>query len=330
MINIFKKLWQAIPEAFGPMFEQYMRNAILLVMDDPKSGSTLLEVPKVLADEEFRHYKLSKTKNQVVKDFWEKEAEKAGGEASLANMVPYITSKANVFLANDIMRPIVCQQKSAFDFREIMDNKKILLVNLSKGKLGDVNSSLLGLIIVAKLLMATFSRVDVPEEKRPDFYLYMDEFQNFTTESIATILAEARKYKLCLTFAHQFIGQLEEKIKKAVFGNVGSMACFRVGAEDAEFLVKQFEPVFSQYDLINIDNYNAYLKLLIDGQTTRPFNILTYPPQKGSSEMAKMAKDFSRLKYGREKKMIEREIVRRSKISDKRDSEDNILGRDEL
>jgi len=314
MVSIFKKLWEGLPEAFGPMFEQYMRNAILLIMDDPDSGSTLLEVPKVLADADFRKHKLSKTHNAVVKDFWEKEAEKAGGEAALANIVPYITSKTNVFLANDVMRPIICQQKSAFDFRKIMDEKKILLVNLSKGKLGDINSNLLGLIIVGKLLMAAFSRVDIPEEKRNDFYLYIDEFQNFATESIATILAEARKYRLNLVIAHQFIGQLREDIRKAVFGNVGSMLSFRIGAEDAEFLVKQFEPTFSQQDLINIDNFNAYLKLLINNQITTPFNIKIYPKAEGSEEVAEKIKQLSRMKYGREKTEVEKEVQERSKI----------------
>lgn len=317
-INIFKKLWEAIPEAFGPMFEQYMRNALLLIMDDPSSGSTLLEVPKVLADTEFRHYKLSKTNNIVVKDFWEKEAEKAGGEAALANIVPYITSKTNIFLANDIMRPIICQQKSAFDFRKIMDEKKIFLANLSKGKLGDVNSSLLGLIMVGKILMAALSRTDVPEEQRPDFYFYIDEFQNVTTESIATILAEARKYRLDLIIAHQFIGQLREDIKNAVFGNVGSMAVFRVGAEDAEFLVKQFEPVFNQQDLVNIDNFKAYVKLLINNQTSLPFNIKIDPPLKGNPEIAAKIKEISRLKYGRAKAIVEKEIQERSIIEKSR------------
>ncbi|GAH75277.1 unnamed protein product, partial [marine sediment metagenome] len=217
------------------------------------------------------------------------------------------------FLANDIMRPIICQQKSAFDFRKIMDEKKILLVNLSKGKLGDVNSNLLGLIIVGKLLMAALSRVDVPEEKRSDFYLYIDEFQSFTTESIATILAEARKYRLDLIIAHQFIGQLKENIKDAVFGNVGSMMAFRVGAEDAEFLVKQFEPTFSEQDLLNIDNFNAYLKLLIHNQTSRPFNIQTSPPVEGNLEIASKAKEFSRMKYGQDKAEVEKEIKERSK-----------------
>lgn len=314
MVNIFKKLWEAIPEAFGPMFEQYMRNALLLIMDDPASGSTLLEVPKVLADAEFRRHKLSKTHNIVVKDFWEKEAEKAGGEAALANIVPYITSKTNLFLSNEIMRPIICQQKSAFNFRKIMDENKILLVNLSKGKLGDVNSNLLGLIIVGKILMTAFSRVDIPEDKRNDFYLYIDEFQNFATESIATILAEARKYKLNLIIAHQFIGQLREDIKKAVFGNVGSMLAFRVGAEDAEFLVKQFEPTFSQQDLLNIDNFNAYLKLLINNKTGNPFNIKIYPPAEGDEGIVANIKELSRLKYGRPRLEVDQEIQTRQKI----------------
>jgi len=314
VISIFKKLWEAIPEAFGPVFEQYMRNALLLIMDDPESGSTLLEIPKVLADEEFRHYKLSKSNNTVVKDFWTKEAEKAGGEAALANIVPYITSKTNIFLANDVMRPILCQQKSAFDFRKIMDGKRIFIANLSKGKLGDVNSNLLGLIIVGKILMAAFSRVDTQEEKRPDFYLYIDEFQNFTTDSISVILAEARKYRLDLIIAHQFIAQLKQNIRDAVIGNIGSMATFRVGADDAEFLAKQYEPTFNQQDLMNIDNFNAYLKLLINNQTSTPFNIRIPFRKEGNPEMASKIKELSRLKYGRERKIVEKEIQERSKI----------------
>jgi hypothetical protein len=315
MINIFKKIFPEAPEGLGPMFQQYMRGALLLIMDDPESGATLLEVPKALADSQFRKYKLSKTNNIVVKDFWEKEAEKAGGEASLANIVPYITSKTNIFLANDIMRPILCQQKSAFDFRKIMDEKKIFLANLSKGRLGDLNSYLLGLIIVGKFLMSAFSRVDTSEEERPDFYLYIDEFQNFTTDTIATILAEARKYKLNLIIAHQFIGQLEDKIKEAVFGNVGSMAVYRVGAEDAEFLVKQFEPVFNAQDLLNIDNFNAYVKLLINNMTSVPFNMKASSPAKGNPDIAAKIKELSRLKYGRDRVIVEKEIFERSKIA---------------
>ena len=314
LINIFDKLYD-LKTTGGPIFEQYTRNALLLLMDDSATQATLMEVPKVLADKAFRARLLQKCKNPVVKDFWEKEAEKAGGEAALQNIVPYITSKFNVFIANDYMRPIIGQVKSTINYREVIDNKKILLVNLSKGRLGDINSNLLGMINIGKLLMAAFSRIDVPEEQRQDFFLYIDEFQNFATESIATILSEARKYRLNLTIAHQFIGQLTDKIKDAVFGNIGSMIAMRVGAEDAEFLVKQFEPVFDKNDLINIDNFNGYVKLLINGATSLPFNVKFYPPTKGDLELAKSLKQLSRLKYGREKNSVEAEILERGKIA---------------
>jgi len=314
LINIFDKLYD-LKTTGGPIFEQYTRNALLLLMDDPAEPATLMEVPKVLADKAFRARLLQKCQNPVVKDFWEKEAEKAGGEAALQNIVPYITSKFNVFIANDYMRPIIGQVKSTINYREVIDNKKILLVNLSKGRLGDINSNLLGMINIGKLLMAAFSRIDVPEEQRQDFFLYIDEFQNFATESIATILSEARKYRLNLTIAHQFIGQLTDKIKNAVFGNIGSMIAMRVGAEDAEFLVKQFEPVFDKNDLINIDNFNGYVKLLINGATSLPFNVKFYPPTKGDLELAKSLKQLSRLKYGREKNSVEAEILERGKIA---------------
>lgn len=313
LLGIFNKLFD-MKTAGGPMFEQYFRNAVMLVMDDPASGNTLFEVSRVLSDKAFRELKLSKCANPITKSFWKEVAEKAGGEASLANMVPYITSKFDNFLSNDIMRPIIAQEKSAFNFRKVMDEGKILLVNLSKGRLGDLNSNLLGLVIVGKLLMASLSRADMPESERKDFYLYIDEFQNVTTDSIATILSEARKYKLDLTVAHQYIGQLEESIKKAVFGNVGSMAAFRVGAEDAEFLKGQFEPVFNSGDLINIDNYNAYLKLLIGGQTSRPFNIQTTPFRAGDAERGRMMAQLSSSRYGRTKLEVEEEINKRYNI----------------
>ena len=314
MIGIFDQLYD-LKATGGPMFEQYMRNAMLLVMDDPSSGSTLMEIPKVLADEEFRAMKLSRCKNPIVVDFWTKEAEKAGGEAALANMVPYITSKLTTFIANDMMRPIIAQQKSTINFREVMDNKKILLINLSKGKIGEINARLLGMVVVGKILMAALSRVDTPEEQREDFYLYLDEFQNVTTNSIAQILSEARKYHLCLVLAHQFIGQLKEEISKAVFGNVGSMIVFRVGPEDAEFLEKNFAPTFSKKDLVNVDNYNAFVRILINNVLTKPFNIKTYPPTKGKQEIANAIKDLSRLKYGRDKNVVNQEIMERTKIS---------------
>ncbi len=312
MIAIFDKLYD-LKQTGGPMFEQYMRNAMLLVMDSPGIGSTLMEIPRVFRDVEFRKEKLKKCKDMTVVEFWEKEAEKAGGEAALENIAPYITSKLTTFISNDMMRPIIAQQKSTINFREVMDEGKILLVNLSKGKIGEINSHLLGMVIVGKLLMAALSRVDVPEEERKDFYLYIDEFQNFTTDSIAQILAEARKYKLCLTIAHQFIGQLSEEISKAVFGNVGSLCSFRVGAEDAEFLQKQFVPVFDMNDLINLDNFNCYTKLLINNESSDAFNMKTYPPSKGDPKIAEAIKELSRFKLGRDRATVEAEIEQRFK-----------------
>jgi len=245
-------------------------------------------------------------------DFWEKEATKATGDWSLANMGLYVSSKFNSFTANDYMRPIIGQTKSAFDFRQVMDEGKILLVNLSKGRIGDINANLLGMIIVGKILMAALSRTDIiQEDKRRDFYLYIDEFQNFTTDSIATILSEARKYRLNLVIAHQFIAQLTEKIRDAVFGNVGNIICFRVGTDDTETLVKQFEPIFNQNDLLNIDNLNAYAKLLIRGQTSKPFNVKIILTSRGNEEMANKMKEYSRLKYGRDRQDVEEEILKR-------------------
>jgi len=313
MQSIFNKLFP--PESMGPMFEQYMRNALLLLMEDmPNEPATLIEVPRVFTDTEYRLRKLQRIQNPVVIDFWEKEAVKAGGEASLANMTPYITSKFNNFISNDYMRPIIGQPKSAFNFRQVMDEGKILLINLSKGRIGDINANLLGMVFAGKILMAALSRVDIPEIKqRRDFNLYIDEFQNFTTDSIATILSEARKYALNLTMAHQFIAQLTDKTKDAVFGNVGSIIAFRVGVQDAEFLVKQFEPIFNQNDLLNIDNLNAYAKILINGETSKPFNIkiLTTSWNAGNKELAEKLKEYSRMKYGQDRQAIEAEIYKR-------------------
>ena len=313
MQSIFNKLFSQ--ETMGPMFEQYMRNALLLMMEDmPNEPATLVEVPRIFTDTDYRKRKLARIHNPVVIDFWEKEAVKAGGEASLANMTPYITSKFNNFISNDYMRPIIGQPKSSFNFRDVMDGKKILLINLSKGKIGDINAGLLGMVFTGKILMAALSRVDVADaDKRIDFNLYIDEFQNFTTDSIATILSEARKYRLNLTMAHQFIAQLEDKIKDAVFGNVGSELVFRVGVQDAEFLVKQFEPAFNQNDLMNIDNLNAYAKILINGQTSKPFNVKigTTSWGGGNKELSEKLKQYSRMKYGQERQAIEDDIFRR-------------------
>ncbi|MEN9614421.1 MAG: hypothetical protein RLZZ347_728 [Candidatus Parcubacteria bacterium] len=310
MLSIFNKLFD-MKTAGGPMFEQYFRNAVMLVIEDPESGCTLLDVSRVLAVKSFRDMKLSKCKNPIVVQFWKEIAEKAGGESSLANIVPYITSKFDVFLSNEIMRPVIAQEKSSFNFRQIMDDKKILLVNLSKGRLGDINANLIGLILVGKILMAALSRADSFGKELPPFYLYIDEFQNITTDSIATILSEARKYKLSLTIAHQFIAQLEEKIKDAVFGNVGSLAVFRVGAEDAEYLEKQFTPTFTASDIMNIDNRNAYVKLLVSGRTVTPFNVEMLPPPQGNPAIIDKMKELSYLTYGRDRATVESAIMKK-------------------
>jgi hypothetical protein len=311
LFSIFQKLYGAVPESMGPMFEQYFRNATMLVIEDPDTGSTLLDVSRVMANKKFRDLKISRCKNPVVVEFWKEVAEKAGGEASLANIVPYITSKFDVFLANDVMRPLIAQEKSSFNFREIMDNKKILLVNLAKGRLGDINANLIGLILVGKILMAALSRVDSIDKGFPPFYLYIDEFQNITTNSIATILSEARKYKLSLSIAHQFIAQLQQNIKDAVFGNVGSIVSFRISSEDAGYLEKQFSPVFSVKDLMNVDNRNALVKMLVNGKPAKPFNIATLPPPAGDPSIVDSLKHLSYLKFGGDREAIEAEIMKK-------------------
>ncbi|MCB9802667.1 type IV secretion system DNA-binding domain-containing protein [Candidatus Nomurabacteria bacterium] len=317
MIAIFDKLYD-LKATGGPMFEQYMRNAMLLVMDDKESGATLLEIPKILADAEYRKKKLETVKNVFVKDFWEKEAQKAGGDAALANMVPYITSKLTPFISNDLIRPIIAQSKSAFNFREAMDSNKIVLLNLSKGKIGETNSSLLGMVVIGKLLFAAMSRVDTAEEDRKDFYLYIDEFQNFITDTVSVILSEARKYKLNLILAHQFIAQLvksgDTRTRDAIFGNVGTLVSFRIGVEDSEIIAKQMAPVVSEYDLINMPKYTCYVKLLIDNTVTPAFNFQPIKPEKGHFELAQAIKELSALKYGRDRKLIEEEVVRRLKV----------------
>lgn len=311
LFSIFQKLYGAVPESMGPMFEQYFRNATLLVLEDPGSGSTLLDISRVFADDEYRRMKLSKARNPVVVQFWNDIATKAGGEASLENIVPYITSKFDIFTANDFMRPIVGQQNSSFNFRQLMDEKKILLVNLSKGRLGEINANLLGMIIVGKILMAALSRVDDMSGNYAPFFLHMDEFQNITTDSISAILSEARKYKLGLTVAHQFIAQLDEKIKDAVFGNVGSLAAFRVGPEDSDFLEKQFAPVFSAADLMNIENRHAFLRILAGGTPQKPFNIATLPPAEKNSGQVSALIERSYEAYAKPRRQIEMEISSR-------------------
>ncbi len=309
MMGIFNKLFD-MKVGGGAMFEQYFRNSAFLVMEDPESGSTLLEITRVLGDKEFRDMKLARCKNPIIKQFWV-NAEQTTGDQSLANFVPYISSKFDNFISNDIMRPVVLQQNSVFNFRKIMDEKKILLVNLSKGRLGDINANLIGLVLVGKIQMAALSRVDMFGKPMNDFYLYIDEFQNVTTDSISSILSEARKYRLSLNIAHQYITQLDEKIKNAVFGNVGSMAVFRVGTEDANFLEPKFKPQFTASDITKLDNFNAYMSMLIKGQPTKPFNIKTIAPETGNPGIVDDLKELSYIKFGRDRAEVEEEIMGR-------------------
>lgn len=309
LLAIFNKLFD-MKTAGGPAFEQYFRNSALLVMEDPASGSTLLEIGRVLADKSFRDMKLLRCKNPIIKQFWE-NAEKTSGEQSLANFVPYVTNKFDVFVSNDIMRPVIAQQESVLNFRKIMDEKKILLVNLSKGRLGEINANLIGLILVGKLQMAALSRVDMFGKPMNDFYLYIDEFQNVTTPSISSILSEARKYRLSLNVAHQYVEQLDEGIRNAVFGNVGSMAIHRVSPENAEVFAKQLEPTFGAGDILKLDNLNCYIKMLANGMPVKPFNSHTPFPPKGNMDVVEKLKELSYLKFGRDRAEVEEEIMAR-------------------
>jgi hypothetical protein len=308
MLAIFRQLYGDVPESMGPMFEQYFRNATQLVMEDPASGSTMMDIGRVMSNADFRNLKLARSNNPIVNQFWSEIATKAEGEASLQSIVPYITNKFDEFTTSDFMRPIIGQQESSFNFREVIDNKKILLVNLSKGRLGERNANLLGLIIVGKLFMAALSRADDPRANFPPFYLYIDEFQNITTSSIPGILSEARKYKLSLTIAHQYLAQVDEKIRDAVFGNVGSMAVFRVGQEDGEFFGKLFEPTFKASDFTSIENQNAYVRMLAKGVPQKPFNIKTLRLTEGNLAQVDDLRELSYLTYGRDRATVEASI----------------------
>ncbi len=312
LFGIFQKLYGHVEGAVGPAFEQYFRNSTLLVMEDPASGNTMVDITRIFANPQFRDLKLSKCQNPLLVQFWRDIATKTQGEQSLENFAQYVTNKFDIFLANEIMRPIIAQEHSAFDFRKVMDEKKILLINLAKGKLGEMNTSLLGLIFVGKILNAAFSRVDmVGREEMNPFYLYIDEFQNFTTPSISTILSEARKYKLVLTIAHQFIDQLTDDIRDSVFGNVGTRCVFRVGEKDAEFLEKMFMPEFNASDIMHLDNFNAYMSLLVHGKPVKPFNMQTLKPDTADYTRIEYLKQRSYEQYGRPREEVEAEIKAR-------------------
>ncbi len=319
LLSVFKKIW---PEFWGPRLEHILRHALLTLLE--YSQSTLLEIPRLLTDKEFRNDVLKQVSHQQLREFWQFEFEKYSAWLRSEAISP-ILNKVGQFLTSLPLRNIVGQRENTFDLRKVIDEGKILIVNLAKGKIGEDNCSLLGAMIVTKIQLAALSRSDLPQDKRRPFYLYVDEIHNFLTLSFADILSEARKYGLNLILAHQYIEQLDEKIRAAIFGNVGTIISFRIGAEDAKYLAGEFSPVFDESDLINLPNYHIYLKLMIYGVTSQPFSAATLtPPEKEISCKGDIVK-ISREKYARPRKEVEMEILFRNKLESPRKSTQGYL-----
>ncbi len=304
LVGVFKKIWA---DSWGPRLEYILRNAILSLLEYP--SSTLLGITRILVDKYYRKKVVEKITDPVVRSFWLDEYENYNEKFRTEAISP-IQNKIGQFLSSSIIRNIVGQPKSTIDLRRIMDESKVLLMDLSKGRVGEDNSALLGAMMITKIQLAAMSRIDMPEPERRDFFLYVDEFQNFATESFATILSEARKYRLDLIVAHQYIEQLGDVVKSAVFGNVGTMIMFRVGAEDAEFLEKEFGPTFTETDLVSLPNYHIYLKLMIDGVTSEPFSATTLPPVGIRTNNRDKIVRVSRERYALDRASVEERILR--------------------
>lgn len=313
-INMLYKLYDPQHQGIiGPRYESLFRNAALTIMADPQGG-TFIDIPKLFNDNQFVQQKLVHVTDPTVRDFWLKEMPASQRSNEFGEVKSWFVSKFGAFLSNTMMRNIIGQTKSSFDIRHVMDNKKILLVNLSKGRTGELNSKLLGMIFVMKFQAAAMSRANIPENERVDFSLYVDEFQNFSTDSFATILSEARKFHLNLIVANQFTTQLTEEIRDAVFGNIGTIIAFRVGTNDAEFLSKYFAPVFDTSDLQRVPNYNAIVRMLIGGVPSQSFSMASLPPLgKENTQLFDALKQLSAAKYGRPRAEIEAEIFERLK-----------------
>ena len=310
-------------EIFGPRIQDYFRNGCLTLMEDIEEGGAITDLVKLFTDEEWQKYKVSKVRNPIVRSFWEKQMAQTG-QREKQEMIPYFAAKFGQFYTNTLIRNIVGQTQSAFDVAKCMSEGKILLMNLSKGLIGDINAQLLGMIVVSKIQVAAMRRQRIDKEARRDFFLYIDEFQNFVTPSIETILSEARKYRLGLVLAHQYLDQLDKdsklsgnvSLKGAIFGNVGTMMMYKIGPQDAEVCAKEMAPVFSEQDLVNLEAFKGAMKLSIDSQPSRPFSIdiprpwldTTYPKDEQAGEAFKQ---LSRLTYGRQKEFVNREILRR-------------------
>jgi len=317
-MNIMLKMFDE--EVFGPRIQDYFRNGVLTLMADPDGGA-LTDIVRLFTDDGFQRAKVKHVKNPVVKSFWTKQMAQTG-QREKQEMIPYFAAKFGAFVTNSMMRNIIGQTKSAFDFATVMNEGKILFMNLSKGTVGDINSKLLGMIIVSKLQMAALRRQkEMSAGTKPrDFFMYIDEFQNYVTDSIESILSEARKYRLSLNIAHQYLGQIDTSnqkkgvnLKDAVLGNVGTIMCYKIGAQDAEVMQKEMAPSFSDQDLLNVDAFKGAMKLAIDGQPCRPFSISVEKPwlEKGDEEMGKVLKQISRLTHGRDRKFVEKEIFAR-------------------
>jgi len=302
LISVFKKVWS---EFWGPRLEHILRHSILTLLEYP--NSTLLDLPRLLTDKDFRKKVIYTLKNQQVRDFWFNEFEKYSAYFKSEAISP-ILNKIGQFLTSLPLRNIVGQKENAFHLRKAMDEGKILIVNLSKGRIGEDNSSLLGAMIISKIQLAAMTRVDIPENQRKPFYLFVDEIHNFATLSFVDIMSELRKYGIAMTLANQYISQLNEKIRDSIFGNVGTLISFRIGAYDAKYLKKEFDPIIDESDLVNLPNFHIYLKLLIDGVTSNAFSACTLPPVESVKSYKNLIIEYSRGKYGKSRKDVEKEI----------------------
>jgi hypothetical protein len=304
LMGIFKKIW---PDVWSSRMEYILNNTLLALLDYP--DSTLLGINRLLADKKFRKKVIAKLTDPVVKAFWQNEFASYNERYAQEAVAP-IQNKIGQFLSASVIRNMVAQVKSTIDVREIMDSKKIFIMNLSKGRIGEDNARLLGGMLITKIQLAAMERVDTPENDRIDFFLYVDEFQNFATPSFANILSEARKYRLSLIMAHQYVAQLDEIVADAVFGNVGTMVVFRVGGADAEMLVKEFTPAFLEEDIVNLTKYNVILKLMINGVSSQPFTAMTLPPIGKPTESSEKIVKVSRERYAKSRDSIEDKIMR--------------------
>ena len=314
-MNIMIKLfWN---EIFGPRIQDYFRNGVMTLMAHPQWWA-LTDIVRLFTNDDFRRERVNKLKNPIVKGWWDSTYAKMGDREKW-EIIPYFAAKFGGFITNEMMRNIIGQLDSSFDILDIMQNKKILMVNLSKWSIGDLNSELLGMILVSKIQMAAMGRDKIEKQDRTDFFLYIDEFQNYVTDSIESILSEARKYRLGLTIAHQYLGQLEKSdaltksntnLKDAIFGNVWSIMSYKIGPQDGEFMEKYYAPTFGNQDLVNMDKFKAVMKLAVDNQPTVPFSVIPMNPylETGDIKLAQAFKELSRLKYGRDKAFIGKEI----------------------